>query len=264
MAHKSPPDIDAILSNPLSFKVKLAIGEDTYKSLRYSKHVAEFWDVYGFGATAVSVTSSPFVASIIGTQTGLLSVIGIGTFVTPLPYVIVGSASLTGCYVYLRRLCRRHIKNRVDVIPKFINTPLDIIALSLFHLIAPLIMKLAQSDGEISDEENDLIVDYLCKEWGYSDSFVKSRLPRIHAKVGKRKTKRLLTPFDRYIKANPDCNQHKIIEDILKIMVEVAKVDGILTEEEKRFIASVENHFMPRKRFMRQLAEMVKGKTKKP
>jgi len=76
--------IDAIVAEPLKFKVKLAIGEDAYTSLRVKKAVVQVWDVAGVATTAAVVAKSSVVASTFFAPTGLLAAIGIGAAVTPI------------------------------------------------------------------------------------------------------------------------------------------------------------------------------------
>jgi len=46
-------DIETIVSEPLNFKSKLAIGEDAYTSLKLKNAVFEAWEVAGVATTAV-------------------------------------------------------------------------------------------------------------------------------------------------------------------------------------------------------------------
>ena len=56
--------------------------------------------------------------------------------------------------------------SRVEVIPKFINTPIDVLAIGLFDSIAPLSLKVAAADGKISPEELEVIKSYFVEGWG--------------------------------------------------------------------------------------------------
>ncbi|MCZ6488581.1 MAG: TerB family tellurite resistance protein, partial [Gammaproteobacteria bacterium] len=76
-------DIETIVSEPLNFKSKLAIGEDAYTSLKLKNAVFEAWEVAGVATTAVVVAKSSVVATTFFAPSGLLAMIGIGTAATP-------------------------------------------------------------------------------------------------------------------------------------------------------------------------------------
>ncbi len=56
-------DIETIVSEPLNFKSKLAIGEDAYTSLKLKNAVFETWEVAGVATTAVVVAKSSAIAT---------------------------------------------------------------------------------------------------------------------------------------------------------------------------------------------------------
>ena len=121
-----------VLANPLAFKANLAIGEDAYTSLKYGKGLQGLWDSLGIGATAAGIAKTSTVAALVGSKTGWFAAIGIGASTTPLHLVALAAVGSTAAYVGVMRLVRNYSSQRVDVIPKFINTPLDVLAVSLF------------------------------------------------------------------------------------------------------------------------------------
>jgi hypothetical protein len=56
--------IDTIVAEPLKFKVKLAIGEDAYTSLKVQNTVIQVWDVAGVATTAAVVAKSSVMVTI--------------------------------------------------------------------------------------------------------------------------------------------------------------------------------------------------------
>ena len=54
------------------------------------------------------------------------------------------------------------------MVPNFINTPLDVLALGLFDLMVPLALKVASARRRASTRmRRRQLVDYLVGEWGY-------------------------------------------------------------------------------------------------
>jgi hypothetical protein len=58
------------------------------------------------------------------------------------------------------------------VVPKYINTPLDVIAVALIELMLPVSLKIAKADGELHQSELVAIHNFFAEEWGYSSGFV--------------------------------------------------------------------------------------------
>jgi hypothetical protein len=146
-------NVESIIEQPLKFKAKLAIGEDAYSSLRVKNKVVEFWDALGVATTAATIANSSAVASAFFAPSGLLAAIGIGTAVTPIGWVIAAGVVTGGAWVGITRYVKNITPSRVTVIPDFINTPMDVLALALFDLITPLVLKVAIVDGEIHSSE---------------------------------------------------------------------------------------------------------------
>jgi len=241
-----------ILENSLAFKTKLSIGEDAYKSLKYGKGLQGVWDTLGIATAAAGVAKGATVAGLIGTKAGFLGLFG--SFVTPLPYVALAGVGSAVAYIGVMRIAKKFSKERVDVIPKFINSPLDILAVSIFDLIAPLAIKISDIDGKISELERNLIVEYFCDDWGYSRDFVTQGFGLIEEEIRTADIEQLLQPVSDFIKNNPDCNQYEIAKDILNILNEISEVDGKITSEESNFLEISESHFKDANSFTKLLS----------
>ena len=252
-----------VLSNPLAFKARLAIGEEAYKSLKYGKGLQGLWDTLGIGLTAAGVAKTSAVAGLIGTKTGLLSFIGIGTLATPLPYVALAAVGSSAAYVGVMHLARNYSKERVDVIPKFINTPLDVLAITLLDLLAPLALKVAAVDGGKSSLEHELITEYFSNEWGYSRDYIEQSIEVIEEQIRDLDVEQLLNPISAFIKENPDCNQIEIAKSIVDFLREIAEVDGILTEDEVRLLELSEDHFDDANSFVKKITIPINTLTQK-
>ena len=120
-------DIDRIVAEPLKFKIKLAIGEDAYTSLKVTNAVVQVWDVAGVATTAAVVAKSSVVASTFFAPSGLLAAIGIGTAVTPIGWVIAAGVVTGGAWFSVTRHLKKATASKLTVVPNFINTPLDVL-----------------------------------------------------------------------------------------------------------------------------------------
>jgi hypothetical protein len=246
-------DIDKIVAEPLNFKAKLAIGEDAYTSLKVKNAAYQAWEVTGVATTAVVVAKSSVVASTFFAPTGFLAAIGIGTAVTPIGWVIAAGVVTGGAWVGITRYLKKASANRVTVIPKFINTPLDVLALGLFDLLAPLALKVAEVEGRIGDGDRKLIADYFVREWGYDSRFVAEGIKYTESNIAEFSVKDLAKTLVEFTGANPDCNFKMMSEEILVFLRSMVEVDSKIDQRIDTGIEKIEavfksaNRLSPRK-----------------
>lgn len=150
-------EIDRVVADPLRFKLKLGIGEDAYASLRIKKNLTNLWDLVGWGGTGATVAASPMVASAFFVPKGFIALLGFGTAVTPVGWVVAAAVTSAGAYYGVTRLFGGYEGSRVDKIPKFINTPLDVLGAALFDLMGGLAIRVAYIDGRIDERETQEI-----------------------------------------------------------------------------------------------------------
>jgi hypothetical protein len=221
--------VDQVVSDPLRFKKMLAIGEDAYAVLRLKNKAIEAWDIIGAAGTTASVAQSTVVASTFFAPSGWLSLLGIGTAATPIGWIIVAGVVGGGAWWGVTQYMKSADVFHVDIIPEFINTPLDALALGIFDLFAPLAIKIALFDGSISDTERALIKDHFVSEWGYDESFVIEGIRYAELKQSskdKPKLNDLVENMSILTADNPDCNYKEIntkVVDFLKLLVEAER-----------------------------------------
>ena len=236
-------DTDSIISDSLRFKIKLSIGEDAYTSLRLKKSVYEAWDSFGMAATTATVVKSSAVASTFFAPSGFLAALGFGAAVTPIGWVIAAALVSGGAWAGVSRYVNKQPSNKVTVIPKFINTPLDVIALALFDLMAPLALKMANIDGHIDQSENEYISQYFIQEWGYSKSFVADAILLTSNNLANFNIKELACNLAEFQKGNPDCNYKEMSNEMILFLNGVMESDGRIDEREELAIEKIENIF---------------------
>lgn len=225
-------DIETIVSEPLNFKAKLAIGEDAYAALKLKNAAIQVWDVAGVATTAAVVAKSSVVATTFFAPTGFLAMLGLGAAVTPVGWVIAASVITGGTWVGITRYLKKSSDSRVTVIPKFINTPLDILALSLFDLLAPLALKVASTEGSIDDEKQTLIHDYFVKEWGFDSDFVSEGMKYTESKLDEFSIDELAQALAEFANKNQDCNFKMMSQEILGFLRNIVNDEGQIDSQE--------------------------------
>ena len=235
--------VETIVSAPLHFKAKLAIGEDAYTALRVKNAVVQVWDVAGVATTAAVVAKSSVVASTFFAPTGFLAALGIGTAVTPVGWVIAAGVVTGGAWYGITRHLKSAAANRVTVVPNFINTPLDVLALGLFDLLAPLSVKVAEVDGRLDESRRRLIREYFVREWGYDPKFVAAGTHYIESTLDELSIEQLAQTLAEFANENRDCNFKLMSREILGFLRNIIEVDGRLLQRDQQAIENIEAIF---------------------
>ena len=247
MTEQDQPDwakgITQVVRDPIRFKLKLDIGEDVYASIRVKKYFLQAIDAGGGAITGVGIAKSSAVASTFFAPSGFLGAIGLGTAATPLGWAIAAGVVGAGLSVVLGKYVIRGSSSRVREIPDFINTPLDLLALGLFDLIAMLSVKVATIDGEFAASERALIERYFAEEWGYDDEFIAAGLAEIESAADQHSIKQVAQKLAEFKKKNPDCNYASMADEIVSFLTEVSEIDGIVDEREEMAVERVKRIF---------------------
>lgn len=236
-------EIETIVSEPLNFKAKLAIGEEAYKSLKLKNAVVQAWDVAGVATTAAVVAKSSVVASTFFAPSGFLATIGLASAVTPVGWVIAAGVVSGGAWYGITRHLKKRTADKVTVVPNFINTPLDVLALGLFDLLAPLAFKVAEIRGAIEDSKLLQIRTYFIKEWGYDPDFVDEGFRYIATRLDRLSIETQAATIADFARNNPDCNFSAMSEEILEFLKKMVEVDGSITTSEREAIRHIEAIF---------------------
>ena len=241
-------DIDTIVSQPLNFKARLAIGEEAYTALKVKNAVVQAWDVAGVATTAAVVAKSSVVASTFFAPTGFLAAIGIGTAVTPIGWVITAGVVTGGAWFGITRHLKKTTASKVTVVPNFINTPLDVLALGLFDLLAPLALKIAVTDGQIDDCRRLKITNYFIGEWGYDPGFIDEGIRYVESKLDEVSVQSLAKTMAEFTRQNRDCNFTLMSQEILGFLRDMVSVDGHIKASDQQEIDRIEAVFKSARR----------------
>ena len=227
-------DLDCVVADTLKFKRKLRIGENAYALLRAKNGIQGLYDVGGVAMTAGAAAASPIVAgTFFASSAGWLSIIGIGAATTPIGWVIAAAVATGGAYYGVTRLVRKQTDAMVDTIPRFINTPIDLLGMELFDLIGALAVRVASIDGEVDPSERNAIARQFIEEWGYDPLYVSEALDVLVASTGDVSIKAITKALADFQAASPDCNGAAMQAELLVFLREVVEADGRLDEREE-------------------------------
>jgi len=172
--NEDPP---SVIKDSLKFKVKLDIGEEAYTYLNNARNFLDW-----LGSLGAGVGTGSFAGMAWYTTLGIFSkaALVIGLTTTPVGWFI-GAGALGAITVYAGAKFKRVITKKEEdqlytKIPKYINTPLDILGVSLCALLLPVAMKVAKSDGTLCEKEYAVITNYLVDEWGYHPDYIKNAM----------------------------------------------------------------------------------------
>lgn len=236
-------NVDAVITEPLKFKAKLNIGEAAYKSLRLKNNISSLIDYISAAGTGAGIASSAAVASTFFAPNAFLGALGLATAATPIGWVIAAGVASSGAWFGLTKLVNKHSSEQITVIPKFINTPIDILALAIFDLLAPLAFKVAEIDGQIAQSEEDIITSYFVNEWGYDAAFTNQACLYSKSKLDDLSIKELAISLAKFKKDNPDCHYESMTKEVLKFLNEIIEADNIIDEREEMAIERVQRVF---------------------
>ena len=235
--------IDSIVADERAFKVHLGVGEDTYLGNRLFNRFHKLSTFAGGAAIGGSVAGSSVVASTFFSTGGILGLLGLTTSATPVGWVIAAAAVGGAASVFGIQKLRSLLSGDVEVVPVFINNSIDILALALFELMAPLALKVAMVDGEIRDGERKRITEFFVKSWGYDASFVELGFGFVEEDMSEFDTKELTRLLADYAIENRDCNYAHISGRIVEFLRELIEADGRIHDEEERILDEIKKNF---------------------
>lgn len=241
--------IEEIISDTLRFKARLAIGEDAYTSIRIKKKAVELFHGAAAAGTFVIGAKSATVASTFFAPTGVLAFFGIGTAATPVGWLIAAGILGGGGLIGVSRYIKKSSGSRVTSIPDFINTPIDLLALSLFELIAPLVIKVAATDGEIDPAEREAISSHFIEDWGFDPRFVQKGMAEAERRLPEFSVEALAQALAEFKKCNKDCNYEEMSRELIKFLREITAADGRIDKREEAAIEEIQAVFKDVARF---------------
>ena len=231
-------DVNQVVAHPDKFKASLGIGKRAYKILIAKDRLSDMLKLAGAGAVGGAAAKSSVVATTFFSSGG---VIGLFTAaVTPVGCVAAASVITAGTCYGLMRLVKKIEGEFVDEVPKYINTPLDVLAVALCDLIMPIALKVAAADGEITNEEREVLKEYLEDDWGYDSDYVDAAMKLFEEGIEEYTIQDITNNLRELTESNKDCNKEKIRKVLVDTLKEIALADGKEHEIEKLVIDHID------------------------
>lgn len=228
---------EVLVVDPLRFKNRLGIGEQAYGSLRARENLRTFVEALAVGGVASGAAGSSVIAGAFFANTGLvataLSSIGLGAAaVTPIGWVVASGVLFGGAYAAASRLLERNKETGLVVVPKYINTPLDVLAVGLVELMLPVSLKVANADGSICAREREAIRRFFVVEWGYNEVFILRKMADYETRIDEIAYEPIVASLKQYCDESKDCDRRSIASDFLSHLEDVVYADGIVDPQE--------------------------------
>lgn len=235
--------VKGVVANDVKFKARLGVGEDAYSSLRLAKGFRSFFDVAGAAASGAGVAQSTVVATTFFGKTGVAALWAALPWTagaaTPVGWIAAAAIASGGACYGVARLFRSYSQSRVDTVPRFLNTPLDLLGASILDLMGALSLKVAAIDGHVDAREIQVIRDYFVEEWGYDPHYVDHALAILATNDERSRLIDMTRALAEFVHVNPDCKFGILQQEIKLLLTEVAEADGKLDEREEMAIERV-------------------------
>lgn len=250
-------DIDRVVADPLRFKQRLHIGEDAYALLRAKKNLYAIYDTAGAAGTGAAIAGSSAVAGTFFAPTGLSAALGLATAATPIGWIVAAAIVTGGGYYSATRWFSAKSSEFVDTIPKYINTPIDVLGAALIDLLGSLALRVAAIDGHIDPAEERIIFEHFVEDWGFDETYVIRALAALKTHANDMRVKQLATDLAAFQANNPDCNEVAMRAELMTFLRELIAADGVLDEREELAIEAIERAFSEASRL--SIAKAAKG-----
>ncbi|MFC1513452.1 TerB family tellurite resistance protein [candidate division KSB1 bacterium] len=227
-----------ILDDSLRFKMKMNFSDKEYKKLNNAELAVDFF-LASLGGVGGALGATGLWLSSLGIMGQLGVMLGLST--TPVGWIIggaiTGAVTIGGASHYLKKGIHKIKDKNMINIPKFINTPLDALALNIATLLVSIGLKIAYSDKDFNIEENDKIVNTLSNKWGYNVLFLADLLSERERKLSN-------FTYDEVKALSEEISHLEIADDVkhsfktnlVTWMNEIMSADGKLLDCEKQEI----------------------------
>lgn len=157
---------EKVLDDPIKFKIKLELSDDVYKILNNADLLVDFASAFAVGGVGGSVIGYFIGTASISLWTKFLVFFG-SSVVLPIGSILTGGVvgiTLLSLIFGIKKIISKTKQNITIRIPKFINKPIDLIAINMLKLL------IFVWDKTKVDNSKEKFISYLSTEWGYNIS----------------------------------------------------------------------------------------------
>ena len=162
---------------------------------------------------------------------------------TPLGWIIAASVISGGAWPGITRYLKKVGDNISGVIPGFINTPFDVLAVGFFDLLAPLSIMVALADGAIQEDEREYIQNHFVHEWGYNKNFVNEGLNYVESNIDEFSVEDLAETLAEFQKKNSDIDYEKMSKALFDYLIGIAVADSRVQGNEAQILERIKSIF---------------------
>ena len=229
-----------VVADDLRFRRKLAIGADSFTSVKVLKLASLLGKMAVAAALGAFVSRLDFIAVLFDSCDSIFCNPFGSKSETPL-YGVIGFAVLFALlYLILSVLHRRFIRSRAYVIPKFVNANINSLGGSLMDRLGSLALYVAISDGRLDPRESACIREYFIEEWGFDAHYTDEALDRLLKKAKWMTLDQIVTDLTTFARRHPDCNFTVICEDFFRFLSEIGAADKEIHEREEQAFKAIE------------------------
>ncbi len=157
---------EKVLDDPIKFKIKLDLSDDVYKILNNADLLVDFTSAFAVGGVGGSIIGYFVGTASISLWTKCLVFFGCSVAL-PIGSILTGGVAgvaLLSLVFGIKKIISKTKQNITIRIPKFINKPIDLIAINMLKLLIFIWDK-----TKVCNSESNFI-SYLSNEWGYNVS----------------------------------------------------------------------------------------------
>jgi uncharacterized tellurite resistance protein B-like protein len=228
--------VERVIKNEDRFKAKVGAGAGVFTSLKMADLLGDLSKIGGFAGAGAGGGS--LIASAVAPK-GLAALLSLLNPFSPVPYIDGASVASAGMFYGVTRLYRSYYGSRVEEIPRFLNTPIDVLGASFFDLVGSLAVKVAAIDGNIDQVERRVISEYFVEEWGYDPDYTSHALDLLEETTDEQRVSEMAATLAEFARTNPDCDFSKIKNGLKALLTEIAEADGKLDEREEMAIERI-------------------------
>ena len=224
---------EQIIADSKQFRMKLGIGIDAYKTL---SKVCDIAPLFSGGAIGTS-------AGLLGLQgsSGALAFIGLGS--TPIGWVALAGVVGVSAFYGGSQLLKKTKQGAVQEIPKYINSPIDVISSSILFFIAPIIFKLAKLDGQVSEEEKTYVQQYFVNEWGFDEAYINSQVSLLISAADNINFNDISDKINELV-ATGDVDKEQLINNVVELAEKLCLIDQADHEATHNELAALKKALM--------------------